>query len=117
MAVNDVKEYDYGNSWVWNELVDGNKVTLNVCQRSDDRLYNIYKDMENVNKDMFKSIKGLRKATLPFRLLLILLTDRPLHAVHIRNATRTSRFVTPPITNATVSVSAAQPNSQMPMTE
>lgn len=64
LAVNDVKEYDYGNSWVWNELVDGNKVTLNTCQRSDDRLYNIYKNMKNVNKDMFKSIKGLRKAPL-----------------------------------------------------
>ena len=32
---------DYGNSAALNELVDGNRLTLSNCRRSDDGLYNL----------------------------------------------------------------------------
>lgn len=52
--VNDrVKDCDYENSRVLYELVGGNKLTLEKCRRSDDILFNICKDVDNVDIEEF----------------------------------------------------------------
>ena len=52
--VNDrVGIIDYQNSDVLFELCDGNKLELTKCRRSDDILFNISKDVENIDKKQF----------------------------------------------------------------
>jgi hypothetical protein len=65
--VGDRAYFDYRNSRALYELVDGNKVHLTLCRRSDDKLYNLCRDVrqnkqvdinEYVNRDWssFKNI-------------------------------------------------------------
>jgi ATP-dependent exoDNAse (exonuclease V) alpha subunit len=51
--VNDRFEGSYKKSPALFELCDGQRLELNKCRRSDDSLYNICKDINNVNKNMF----------------------------------------------------------------
>jgi hypothetical protein len=41
--------FDYKNSWCLNELVDGNRLQLTKCRRSDDTLFNMLLP-ENIGK-------------------------------------------------------------------
>ncbi len=43
--VGDRANFDYQNSRALYELVDGNKVHLTLCRRSDDKLYNLCRDV------------------------------------------------------------------------
>lgn len=44
--VNDRATFNYENSKALHELVDGNKVLLTLCRRSDDRLFNLCKNIK-----------------------------------------------------------------------
>ena len=53
LPVNDRGVYDYENSRALYEICNGNRISLTKCKRSDDILFNICKDPENVKTGDF----------------------------------------------------------------
>ena len=55
--VNDRITCDYGNSFILHELVDGNKLILSTCRRSDNTLFNMleYESIMDLKKSDFSS--------------------------------------------------------------
>jgi len=57
LPVKDRVVCDYSKSRVLFELVCGNKISLEKCRRSDDILFNICKDVENIDLNVFGNKK------------------------------------------------------------
>jgi len=66
-AVRDRAKFNYEHSRALYELVDGNKLNLTLCRRSDDKLFNLCKniidnkpyDISDLTNNKFSSYKNI----------------------------------------------------------